>query len=108
MDTPRIRVPREPVNKGEVIQIKTLMPHPMETGLRIDRSTGGIFPRQIIHTFVCKYNGDQVFRVDFSPAVAANPYLAFYTVATESGELEFTWIDDAGEQYTETAAIHVV
>ncbi len=108
MEIPLIRVPQEPVKKGEVIQIKTLMPHPMETGLRIDRATDGIFPRQIVNTFVCTYNGKQVFSVDFSPAVAANPYLEFYTVATESGELAFTWVDDAGEQYTETAAIHVV
>ena len=108
MEAPRIRVPQEPVKQGDVIQIKALMPHPMETGLRIDRSTGGIFPRQIVSAFVCKYNGEQVFSVDFTPAVAANPYLAFYTVATESGELEFTWVDDIGEQYTETAAIHVV
>ncbi len=108
MDRPRIRAPQEPVKKGDVIQIKTLMPHPMETGLRIDRGTGGIFPRQIVSTFVCTYNGKQVFSVEFSPAVAANPYLAFYTVATESGELTFTWVDDIGEQYTETATIHVI
>ena len=107
METPRIRVPQEPVKKGDVIQIKTLMPHPMETGLRIDRSTGGIFPRRIVNTFICKYNGEQIFSVEFTPAVAANPYLVFYTVATESGELEFTWVDDEGERYTETAAIRV-
>ena len=108
MEIPRIRVPQEPVNKGDIVELKALMPHPMETGIRIDRTTGGTFPRHIVSMFVCKYNGEPVFSVEFTPAVASNPYLSFYTVATESGELEFTWVDDAGEQYTETAAIQVI
>jgi len=103
---PRVRVPRT-ARKGEVMEIKTLISHPMETGYRRD-AQGRAIPRHIIHTFTCTYNGEQVFRADWHPAVAANPYLAFYTVATESGSLQFEWIDDAGTVYAAEAAIAVV
>jgi sulfur-oxidizing protein SoxZ len=103
---PRIRVPSQ-ARKGEVIEVKTLISHAMETGHRRD-SQGQLIPRHIIHTFTCTYNGAEVFRADWHPAVAANPYLAFYTVATESGQLRFEWTDDAGAVYTAEAEITVV
>jgi sulfur-oxidizing protein SoxZ len=106
MTKPRIRVPRQ-ASKGEAIEIKTLISHPMETGYRRD-TQGQLIPRQIIHTFTCTYNGEEVFRADWHPAVAANPYLAFYTVATESGQLRFEWVDDAGTVYSAEAEITVV
>jgi sulfur-oxidizing protein SoxZ len=106
MTQPRIRVPRR-AKRGEVIEIKTLISHPMETGYRRD-TQGALIPRQIIHTFTCTYNGEEVFRADWYPAVAANPYLAFYTVATESGRLQFEWIDDNGSVYATEADITVV
>lgn len=106
MSTPRIRVPRQ-ARKGEVIEIKTLTSHPMETGYRRD-DQGQLLPRRIIHTFTCTYNDTEVFRADWHPAVAANPYLAFYTVAAESGQLRFEWRDDDGTIYTATAEITVV
>jgi len=106
MTMPRIRVPSQ-ARKGEVIEIKTLIAHPMETGHRRD-TQGQLIPRQIIHTFTCIYNGAEVFRADWHPAVAANPYLVFYTVATESGELRFEWVDDAGTIYRAEAEITVV
>ena len=105
MAEPRVRVPRQ-ARKGEVVEIKTLMSHPMETGFRRDVQ-GQLIPRHIIHTFVCKYNGEEVFRADWHPAVAANPYLVFYTVATESGRLQFEWIDDDGTVYSTTADLTV-
>jgi sulfur-oxidizing protein SoxZ len=101
-----IRVPQE-AKKGEVIEIKTLISHPMETGYRRD-SLGRPIPRHIIDRFVCTYNGEEVFRADLFPAIAANPFLTFFTVATESGELVFRWSDDHGVTQTETARITVV
>jgi sulfur-oxidizing protein SoxZ len=101
----RIRVPRQ-ARKDEVIEIKTLILHPMETGRRRNVQ-GQLMPRRIIHTFTCTYNGTQVFRADWHPAVAANPYLTFYTVATESGRLRFEWLDDDGTVYTTEAEITV-
>jgi sulfur-oxidizing protein SoxZ len=105
MTPPRVRVPRQ-AKKGEAIEIKTLLSHSMETGHRRDVQ-GQLIPRHIIHTFVCTYNGKEVFRADWHPAVAANPYLAFYTVATESGRLRFEWIDDDGTVYSTEAEITV-
>lgn len=80
----------------------------MESGHRQDLKTGEVIPRHLIYKFVCTYNGDEMFSADFHPAIASNPYLAFYTVATESGELTFRWWDDDGTVYETTAAISVV
>jgi len=92
--------------RGEVIEIKTLIAHPMETGYRVG-PTGAAIPRDIINCFTCTYNGQEVFRADLFPAIAANPFIAFFTVATESGELAFSWTDDHGETQTEVRQITV-
>src|SRR3989475_11991840 len=81
--------------RGDVIEIKTLVSHPMETGYR--RSQLGVsIPRDIIRLFVCTYNGPQVFRAELHPAIAANPFIVFSTVATESGTIAFHWTGDNG------------
>jgi len=82
--------------RGEIIEIKTLIQHPMETGYRLDNK-GAAIPRDIISRFICSYNGDEVFRAELFPAISANPFIAFSTVATKTGELVFTWIDDNGQ-----------
>jgi sulfur-oxidizing protein SoxZ len=92
--------------RGEVIEIKTLAAHAMETGFRRTQ-TGELIPRDIIRRFVCTYNGVEVYRVDLHPAVAANPLIAFTTVATESGTIAFQWVGDNGYSVTETASIRV-
>lgn len=92
--------------RGEIIGIKTLAAHPMETGFRRTQF-GELIPRDIIRQFVCTYNGVEVFRVDLHPAVAANPLIAFTTVATESGTIAFQWVGDNGFAVTETASIRV-
>ena len=92
--------------RGEIIEIKTLIQHPMETGYRLD-SIGAKIPRDIINRFVCTYNGEEVFRAELFPAIAANPFIAFSTIATDSGELVFSWTDDDGRTQTETRPIIV-
>ena len=92
--------------RGEVIEIKTLIAHPMETGYRLG-PTGAVIPRDIINRFTCTYNGDEVFRGELHPAISANPFIAFSTVATETGELIFSWTDDRGQIQTETRQIIV-
>ena len=92
--------------RGEVIEIKALVQHPMETGYRHEAS-GEPVPRDIINLFVCLYNGEEVFRAELFPAMAANPFLAFTTVVTESGVVEFRWTDDSGETQTESRPITV-
>ena len=92
---------------GEVIEIRTLIGHPMETGYRPD-SEGKIQLRNIIRRFVCRYNGETVFSAELFPAISANPYLAFYLRATETAPLTFTWEGDNGFSQSETAALKVV
>jgi sulfur-oxidizing protein SoxZ len=101
-----IRMPTQ-ARKGEIIEIKTLISHPMETGYRRD-ATGQPIPRHIINRFVCRYNGEAVFQAELFPAIAANPFLTFFTVATDSGEVVFEWTDDQGSTQTETVRIAVV
>jgi sulfur-oxidizing protein SoxZ len=100
-----INVP-ERARRGEVVEIKTLISHPMETGYRRSQ-LGTRIPRDIIRSFVCTYNGTEVFRAELHPAIAANPFIVFTTVATESGTLVFQWTGDNGFAVTESAAIVV-
>ena len=92
--------------KGEVVELRALIGHVMETGFRRTES-GGLVPRDIIRELVCTYNGAEIFRADFHPAVAANPLITFTTVATESGKIEFRWTGDNGFSATEAATITV-
>lgn len=92
--------------RGEIIEIRALIGHPMETGYRPD-ANGKTLPRDIIRSFVCRYNGEQVFAAELHPAMSANPYIAFHTVAVDSGTLEFKWDGDNGFSHTETVAITV-
>ena len=100
-----INVPKK-AKRGEIIEIKTLMSHIMETGFR-HTMAGDVVPRDIITSFICRYNGAEIFRADLFPAIAANPYLSFFTVAKDSGKFEFEWIDDNGFAETASAAITV-
>jgi sulfur-oxidizing protein SoxZ len=100
-----INVPAK-AKRGEVIAIKTLISHVMETGFRHD-SNGVLHPRNIITTFVAAYNGEEIFRAELFPAMSANPFITFHTVATESGTIEFTWIGDNGYSATQSAKITV-
>ena len=92
--------------RGEIIEIKAMVAHDMETGFRRTQ-LGGLIPRDIITRFVCSYNGAEIFRADFHPAIAANPYLAFTTRATESGSIVCTWNGDNGYAHSESVAISV-
>jgi sulfur-oxidizing protein SoxZ len=105
MPQARISVPKTAV-RGEVIEIKTLIQHPMETGYRHDES-GKAIARNIINKFVCTYNGAEVFKADLFPAISANPFIAFSTIATESGVLAFNWTSDDGETQTQIVNISV-
>jgi sulfur-oxidizing protein SoxZ len=100
-----INVPKK-AKRGEIIEIKTLMSHIMETGYR-RTATGALVPRDIITSFSCRYNGVEIFRADLFPAIAANPFFSFFTVATESGKFDFEWIGDKGFTETASAAISV-
>jgi sulfur-oxidizing protein SoxZ len=100
MARPLINVPAK-VKRGQTFEIKTLISHIMEPGYRF-KTAGVRIPRDIVTSFSCSYSGVEVFRADLSPAMAANPFITFFTVATESGTLEFKWTGDNG--FSETAA----
>ena len=104
-DAPKIRVPKT-AKKGEIIEIKTLMPHIMESGQRKDKE-GKAIPRKIINKFVAEFNGKPVFSADIEPAVAANPYLQFNAKVNESGTFKFSWTDDDGTVTTAEQKIEV-
>ena len=100
-----LNVPKQ-VKRGEAFDVKLLISHPMESGQRRD-NLGAIIPRDIINSFVCTFNGEDVLRADLFPAIAANPFLSFSVTVQESGTLAMTFTDDHGVVQTETASVTV-
>ena len=92
--------------RGDVIEIKALISHVMETGFRFTH-VGEAVPRDIITAFTATYNGEEVFRAQLYPAIAANPFISFHTLATESGTIELAWTGDNGFSATEQIRITV-
>ena len=105
MPSALINVPKKARN-GDIIEIKTLISHIMETGYR-HTTSGQVVPRDIITSFTCRFEGDEIFRADLFPATAANPFISFFTVATKSGKFDFEWIGDNGFSETASASITV-
>jgi sulfur-oxidizing protein SoxZ len=95
--TPRVRMPAT-AKAGEVIEVKTLISHEMESGNRKDKD-GKAIPRKIIKGFQAKFNGREIFRADWHPAISANPYQSFFVRVPEAGTFEFAWTDDDGSVY---------
>jgi len=105
MNKPRIRLPENP-KFGDIIEVKTLISHVMETGQRKD-ADGRIVPRNIINAFAATFNGRTIFEAELQPGISANPYLSFHMRVTGPGEFVFTWIDDAGTKLVEKTALLV-
>lgn len=103
---PRVKVPKS-AKAGDVIQIKTLISHKMETGLRKDKKTGKPIPRNIINSFVATFDGEEVFRSKMHPAISANPYISFYMKVAKPGEMVLTWTDDSGKSWSAKRKIAV-
>ena len=102
---PRVKVPKTAA-AGEIIVIKTLISHKMESGQRKD-SDGNKIPRSIINRFTCNFNGQNVIDVNLEPAISTNPYFQFESVVPEAGEFKFTWYDDDGSIYEKAKSISV-
>ncbi|CUH77819.1 thiosulfate oxidation carrier complex protein SoxZ [Tropicibacter naphthalenivorans] len=102
---PRVKVPKKAA-AGDVITIKSLISHKMESGQRKDGS-GNLIPRSIINRFTCDFNGQNVIDVTLEPAISTNPYFEFEAQVPEAGEFKFTWYDDDGDVYEETKSIAV-
>jgi sulfur-oxidizing protein SoxZ len=102
---PRVKLPKSAA-AGEVITIKTLISHEMESGQRKDKD-GNVIPRKIINKFTCEFNGAPVFSCDIDPAVSANPYFEFSAKVNEAGTFKFAWVDDDGSVYSDEQQIDV-
>ena len=94
---PRIKLDKKEVKKGDLVEVKALVSHIMESGQRRD-AAGAIVPRKILNKFTCTVKGKEVFSTDFEPAIAANPYIQFKFRAQESGPVVLTWTDDDGSK----------
>lgn len=105
MSIGRLGIPPR-ARKGEVIEIRLLIQHPMENGFRRD-SLGRTVAQNIVHRLVARYDGREIFRAELGTGIAANPYFAFFTRATASGRIEVDWEDDAGLRGKVGAAIEV-
>ena len=103
---PRIKLDKKQAKKGDLVEVKALVSHVMETGLRKDAS-GNTIPRKILNKFTCTVNGKEVFSADFEPAISANPYIQFKFRAQESGPVVLTWIDDDGTKIVGEESITV-
>lgn len=102
---PRVKVPKK-ASAGDVVTIKTLISHKMESGQRKDKQ-GNVIPRSIINRFTCDFNGENVIDVTLEPAISTNPFFEFEAKVPEAGEFTFTWYDDDGSVYEETKSIAI-
>ncbi len=102
---PRVKVPKS-ADAGEVVTIKTLISHKMESGQRKD-SDGNTIPRSIINRFTCDFNDENVIDVKLEPAISTNPYFQFEAKVPEAGDFKFTWYDDNGSIYETSESIKV-
>jgi sulfur-oxidizing protein SoxZ len=103
---PRIKLDKNEAKKGDIVEVKALVQHVMETGQRKD-ADGKTIPRRILNKFTCTVAGKQVFAADFEPAISANPYIQFKFMAAESGPVVLTWTDDDGSTVTGEETITV-
>jgi sulfur-oxidizing protein SoxZ len=106
MTRPRVRLP-ETAKVGDVIEIRTLISHVMETGQRKE-SDGKPVPRFIINSFTASFAGAEVFKAELHPGISANPYLSFHMRVPGPGEFEFSWTDDKGGKVSEKVRLNVV
>mgnify|MGYP003704393259 CR=1 FL=1 len=100
-----INAPKK-AKKGDLVEIKAIILHPMETGFRVG-TNGRMIPRNIIERFTATWNGEEIFAMTLSPAIAANPFVAFSTRATESGRITLSWRGDLDFKVEESVAIVV-
>ena len=91
---------------GNVTEVKTLMSHPMETGLRKDAKTGEKIPAHFINEVACEHNGKNVLTANWGIAISKNPYLSFsFTGGAVGDTIKVSWVDNKGETATEEATI---
>ncbi|WP_207538836.1 thiosulfate oxidation carrier complex protein SoxZ [Sabulicella rubraurantiaca] len=102
--TPRIRAPRT-ARPGEAVEIRTLIEHPMETGLR--QEGGRTVPRDFLNRLVVRVNGEVALEAELRNGTSTNPYHVFFLKLDRTSEIEFVWTDEGGRFARATARIAV-
>ncbi|MEO9652533.1 MAG: thiosulfate oxidation carrier complex protein SoxZ [Roseobacter sp.] len=102
----RVKLPKT-AKTNEIITIKTLITHRMESGQRLD-DTGQLIPRSILNRFLCLFDQEVVVDLEIQPAVATNPFFEFEVRVPYSGTFDFAWYDDDGSVYFAQQKITVV
>lgn len=101
----RIKLP-ETAAVGDVVEIRALINHVMETGNRKD-AQGQVIPRNIIKSLAVTFGSVTIFRAEFGAGISSNPFVAFYMRVPGPGELVFTWTEDTGATYVDRAPLYV-
>lgn len=105
--SPKVRGSKKPVSKGSLVDVKTLIKHPMESGFRKDKATGETIPAYFIEKVVVEYGGKEVMHANWTGAVSKNPFFSFSVRAEATGPLKVTWKDNKGESWTASTDIEV-
>ncbi|MBI5815011.1 MAG: thiosulfate oxidation carrier complex protein SoxZ [Nitrospinae bacterium] len=101
-----IRVPKAAC--GEMVEVKSLITHPNDTGLVKDEKTGQLIPAHYVSSCKVEFNGETVYEFSMGPSVSKDPYLAFSIKADKAGTLKMTWKDNKGEVFEQSADINPV
>ena len=81
--------------KGDVAEVKALMSHNMETGLRKNKKTGEKIPAHFIKDVTCTHKGNTVMVAHWGPAISKNPYLQFkFKGAAKGDTVKISWSDN--------------
>ncbi len=91
--------------KGGMVTVKSLMNHPMETGLRKNKKTGKKIPAHFIQEVTAKVGDKTVMEAYWGGAISKNPYLSFKYGGSKGDMLTISWIDNQGNSATETAKV---
>ena len=101
----RVQVPAT-AKRGDEVEVRIAIQHPMETGFRFDVN-GRAIPKNVVNHVVCRFDGEVVFEAEMGSGIAANPYLQFTAIAERSGTFTFEWVDDKGVGESQAATITV-
>jgi sulfur-oxidizing protein SoxZ len=102
--TPRVRIPAR-VRAGEVFEVRTLIEHPMETGLRHEGARA--VPRDLLDRLVVRVNGETAFEGRFANGTATNPFHVFFLRLERTSEVELVWSDESGRSVRHSARVAV-
>jgi sulfur-oxidizing protein SoxZ len=92
------------IRRGQPFEVRCTLQHAMETGYRRD-ADGRLLPRDIVRRLEVRFDAEPVFAADLYPAIAANPYVAFWLTLDQAGALHLRWSGDNGFEHVETLPI---